>query len=235
MIPRRESSLVMTQQLSGAKPAAAGARRFAGSSSACHPAPATVWRAACGSAARNGYPGRRPELRDRNLSSCRSALSGARTSKCYILVAGSGTGLPGHIRLQELHRPLRTNLNSSYDAGTTTASPLARVTGSMPWASTTPHPSTATRICTELLPVSSPVRNPDAAPSVQTSPPRNRARPLAETGGSCCAVSRGAGRITFPDPTFSFTTASPPSDAIRADARNHTNDKSYPTAAGSRR
>src|ERR1700759_5352056 len=75
------------------------------------------------------------------------------------IVCGSGRGFPGTYDLRNCSAHCGRTLNFSTAAGITAASPLVIVTGSIPGASITPHPSTATRICTELRPESSRVVN----------------------------------------------------------------------------
>src|SRR5207253_1271254 len=62
------------------------------------------------------------------------------------VVTGSGSGLPGtYARINSKFHCGRTS-KFHVLAGTTTASPLAKVTGSVPWSSTTPQPFSVTRI-----------------------------------------------------------------------------------------
>src|SRR5580658_10801773 len=67
-------------------------------------------------------------------------------------VAGSGRDTPGTLAFRNSTAHCGRTLKQPKLAGITTASPLAKVTGSRPCASTTPQPSSATRICTEVLP-----------------------------------------------------------------------------------
>src|SRR5580698_8205761 len=138
-------------------PGGAGERLFAGSWSVCHPAPATVWTGACGSAARSECLGRQPESRDRSWSrfSPQVRIGPVYGLQPYILTAGSGIAFPGNDDFRNSIDHCGRTLNCPLAAGTTTASPFARVTGSDPGDSTTPQPSTAVRICTEVFPASS--------------------------------------------------------------------------------
>src|SRR5438132_451673 len=70
----------------------------------------------------------------------------------YLLVTGSGSESPGTASLISSSSHCGRTRKLDMQAGTTTASPLAKVTGSAPGASQIPQPSTATIICTELLP-----------------------------------------------------------------------------------
>ena len=66
----------------------------------------------------------------------------------------------GHVRPQELQRPLRPHAElAAHMLAPQPRRLWSSVTGSMPAASITPQPSTATRICTELRPESSRVAN----------------------------------------------------------------------------
>ena len=115
---------------------------------------------------------------------------------------------PAPATASRAHTPARTPKstadaprNFSRHAGTTTASPFARVTGSQPGTSITPQPSTATRICTEFLPESSRVARLERAPYLKHVHRQNKERQPAAHGDSCrsriCSVARAV--ITFPD------------------------------------
>ena len=121
-------------ELAWPEPAAAGARPSAGSWSACRRAPATAWRAACGSAARSACRGHRRESRDRNWKfspqvprlserchdgQCLHSRCPARAAACPATDA-----LKNSTAIADARRTRQS------DAGTTTASPFARVTGS---------------------------------------------------------------------------------------------------------
>src|SRR5271166_2385730 len=131
------------------------------------------------------------------------------TELLYSLVAGSGTAFPGNDDFRNSIVHCGRTRNSPNDAGIITPSPFATVNGSMPGASTTPQPSTTTRICTELLLDSSTVRKSLGSFNSNISTTKYGEVTSGERRFLVPGTALGAGRITFPDATFSFSTESP--------------------------
>src|SRR5690242_99221 len=122
----------------------------------------------------------------------------------YIRVSGSGSDFPGTYARKNSNDHCGRTQKFGTEAGTTTASPFANVTGSNPGASMAPHPSTATRICADLFPESSRTERSSESFASYISTTKYG----AATNGArrvLLLICSGAGRRTLPDFTFSLT------------------------------